>query len=501
MTDAPPTIERSSAAAPAPPTLPVAPARMTDRDRGVVVLLLLSTFVVILNETTMGVALPSLMADLDIDAAAGQWVTTVFMLTMAVVIPVTGFVLQRVTTRRVFLAAMGLFSVGTLVCALAPTLPALLAGRVVQAGGTAMMLPLLMTTVMQVTPPAARGRTMGNISVVISVAPALGPTLSGLVLRWFEWRSIFVLVLPIALAALALGALRLVDLGTPRYARVDVASVVLSALAFGGLVHGLSGIGEAASGDATVPPWATLLVGVAGLVAFVLRQVRLQRSDAALLDLRTFASPTFRAAVVLMAVSMMSLFGTIILLPLYAQQVLGLEPLATGLLMLPGGLLMGLLAPVVGRWFDRVGPRPLLVPGTALVSASAWGLAALGTGTPAWQLLAVHVLLSAGLALVFTPLFTSALGSLPAPLYSHGSAVVGTVQQVAGAAGTALFVTVLTARSATLTAAGTAATAATAGGLRAAFVTGAVLTLLAVPVAFAVRPVAPVDPAAAPPAH
>lgn len=465
-----------------------APDRMTPRDRRAVVLLLISTFVVILNETVMGVALPHLMADLAITASTAQWVTAAFMLTMAVVIPVTGFVIQRTTTRATFVAAMGLFSLGTLVCALAPGFTVLLAGRVVQASGTAIMLPLLMTTVMTVTPPASRGRTMGNISVVISVAPALGPTLSGLVLSVLDWRWLFGLVLPIALGALALGAARLQNLTEPRYARVDVGSVVLAAVGFGGVVYGLSRFGEA-SGEpgGLVSAWAPVLVGAAALSLFVARQIWLQRTDAALLDLRTFRSPTFAVAVVLMAISMMALFGTIILLPIYAQSVLGLEALQTGLLLLPGGLLMGLVAPSVGRAYDRFGPRVLLVPGTVVVSGAAWVLTTLGVGSPPWVLLAAHVVLSAGLALMFTPLFTASLGSLPPRLYSHGSAVVGTVQQVAGAAGTALFVTVMTAQGAALTDRGADVVEATAGGVHGAFVVGAVITLLAIPAAFAVR--------------
>ena len=214
------------------------------RDRLAVRLLLISTFVVILNETIMGVALPRLMSDLDIPASTAQWVTTAFMLTMAIVIPVTGFVIQRFTTRAVFLAAMTLFSLGTAICALAPGFDALIVGRVVQACGTAIMLPLLMTTVMTVTPPASRGRTMGNISIVISVAPAIGPTISGLVLSVLDWRWLFALVLPIALGALALGAIRLPNLTETRSARVDVGSVILSAVAFGGIVYGLSGLGR-----------------------------------------------------------------------------------------------------------------------------------------------------------------------------------------------------------------------------------------------------------------
>lgn len=491
MTEPNPTVTAGPATEPgvAPggsPAVTGAPTSMSRRDRLAVAILLASTFVVILNETIMGVALPRLMTDLEITAATAQWVSAAFMLTMAVVIPVTGFVLQRVTTRAAFGAAMGLFSLGTLVSALAPGFEVLVAGRVIQASGTAIMLPLLMTTVMTVTPPASRGRTMGNISVVISVAPAIGPTISGLVLTVLPWRALFAIVLPVALLALGAGLWRLPTLNEPRYARVDVLSVVLSALAFGGVVLGLSRFGEVAAGGA-LAAWLPLGVGLVALSLFVARQLWLQRTDAALLDLRVFASPTYAVSVGLMGLSMLGLFGTIILLPIYTQQVLGLDVLGTGLLMLPGGLLMGLLAPGVGRLYDRVGPRPLLVPATAVVSLSLWGMTLFAQETPPWFVLACHVTLSAGLALTFTPLFTAALGAVPQPLYSHGSAVVGTVQQVAGAAGTALFVTVLTATAISSRAAGAGDVAATAAGVHAAFLVGAVISLAAIPTALAVR--------------
>ncbi|WP_372438589.1 MDR family MFS transporter [Cellulomonas dongxiuzhuiae] len=478
---------------------PGTPATMNPRDRLAVTLLLVSTFVVILNETIMGVALPRLMDDLSITASTAQWLTTAFLLTMAVVIPVTGFFLQRTTTRGAFLTAMGLFSVGTLVCALSPGFEMLLAGRVVQATGTAVMLPLLMTTVMTVTPPASRGRTMGNISIVISVAPALGPTISGLILSVLDWRWMFGLVLPVALGALVLGALRLPDVTEARRARVDIVSVLLSAVAFGGLVLGMSRIGEAVNGGVQPVTLGALVAGAVGLALFVARQIRLQRTDDALLDLRTFRSRTFAVGVALMAVMMMALFGVIIMLPIYAQDVLGVDTLRTGLMLLPGGLLMGLLAPAVGRAYDRVGPRPLLVPGTVLVSTATWAMALLlGAGSSSWLLVGAHLTMSAGLALVFTPLFTSALGSVDPERYSHGSAVIGTVQQVAGAAGTAVFVTVLSATAARLAADGATEVTATAGGVHAAFLVGAVLTLPAIAAAFAVG-AAPAGSAA--PAH
>ncbi|MFW6188075.1 MAG: MDR family MFS transporter, partial [Actinomycetota bacterium] len=456
-----------------------------DPHRTVIALLLVSAFVVILNETIMGVALPRLMEDLRITAVAGQWLTTAFMLTMAVVIPVTGFLLQRFPTRPVFLAAMTLFSLGTLVCAAAPGFATLLVGRVVQACGTAIMMPLLMTTVLTLVPPDRRGRVMGNISVVISVAPAIGPTISGLVLSVLPWRWMFILVLPIAVGSLLLGAWRIRNVTEPRPAPLDVASVVLSALGFGGLVYGLSTFGEGSS--AAVPAWVPLAVGAVALGAFVLRQTRLQRADRALLDLRTFRSRVFTTSTLVLGVSMMALFGTLIVLPIYLQTVHGLDPLATGLLLLPGGLVMGLLAPVVGRVYDRAGPAVLLVPGSVLVSAALWGLAVTSGDTPVPLVLAAHVVLSTGLALMFTPLFTAGLGALPQRLYSHGSAVVGTVQQVAGAAGTALFVTVMTLGTAAAAASGAAGAAATAAGVQDAFRCGAAISLLAVAGACFVR--------------
>jgi MFS transporter, DHA2 family, lincomycin resistance protein len=456
------------------------------RNRLVISILLVSAFVVILNETIMGVALPRLMEDLGITATAGQWLTTAFMLTMAVVIPITGFLLQRFNTRPVFIAAMSLFSAGTLLAAVSPGFEILLVGRVVQATGTAIMLPLLMTTAMTLVPPASRGKTMGNISTVISVAPAIGPTISGVILTVLDWRWMFILVLPIAVASLALGMARVQNVTTPRRTHFDVLSVILSAFGFGGLVYGLSNLGGAEGGG----PAAGLVplgVGVIALAIFVLRQFVLQRRDSALLDLRAFASRTFTFSILMLSISMMALFGTLILLPIYMQSVLGLDSLTTGLLLLPGGLLMGLLAPFVGRAYDRFGPTGLLVAGSTIVSVVFWFMTMLNERSSSWAMLAAHVALSLGLGLLFTPLFTAGLASLRPALYSHGSAIVGTVQQVAGAAGTALFVTVMAAQAATLASNGASEVSATAGGIHLAFVIGAIISLFAIPAAFFVR--------------
>ncbi|MBA8879501.1 MDR family MFS transporter [Phyllobacterium myrsinacearum] len=457
------------------------------RNKLVIALLLVSAFVVILNETIMGVALPHLMTDLQITASAAQWLTTAFMLTMAVVIPVTGYLLQRLNTRPVFILAMSLFSAGTLVSALAPGFAELVIGRIVQASGTAIMMPLLMTTVMNLVPPETRGKTMGNISIVISVAPAIGPTISGLILSALDWRWLFLLVLPIALGALALGASKIKNVTVPTTAPIDILSIFLSAIGFGSFVYGLSGLGEAALHPPVVSPWIPLLIGAAVIAVFVLRQLQLQKQERALLDLRTLATTTFTVAVIMMAILMMSMFGVFILLPIYLQNVLGLSTLQTGLLLLPGGLIMGLCAPKVGSLFDKYGPKPLVIPGAILFSLVMWGLTLVQPDTPYWMLLIAHIVLSIGLALMFTPLFTVSLGSLPPKLYSHGSAMIGTTQQVAGAAGTALFVAIMTLRGASISAEGSTILISTTGGIKTAFLCGAIISLGAVVASFFVR--------------
>ncbi len=457
---------------PAKPVTAAAPGRTPP----VIRLLVLATFVVILNETLLINAIPRLMGALHITEQTAQWLSTAFMLTMAAVIPITGWFLQRVSTRGAYATAMGLFLLGTALAAVAPSFEMLLGARIIQASGTAVMMPLLMTTLMQVVPESDRGRVMGNVTLAISVAPAMGPAVSGVILQLGSWRLLFAVVLPIAALIAWSGLRQLRNVGETQASAIDWLSVVTAAAGFGGLVYGLS---QFEGGDVRVAA-SIVAAGLIAIAVFVVRQLSLQKRGVPLMDLRTLRHRTYTIALILMSVSFMAMLGAMILLPLYLQNVRQLSPLETGLLVMPGGLAMGLLGPTVGRLFDRFGGRVLVVPGAVGIMFALAGFTQVTMTMPYWQLLGLHALLMVSLAATFTPVFTLGLGAVPPHLYSHGSSILSTLQQVAAAFGTALVITVMSARADALRSAGTTEVLANLGGMRLAFVIGAVLSLAVV---------------------
>ena len=460
---------------------------MAEKSKLVLWILVVSTMVMILNETVLSVALPIISRDFRVDATVVQWLTTGFLLVMAVVIPMTGFLLQRFSTRTMFVAALVLFALGTAAAGAAPSFMVLLVARMVQAVGTAIIIPLLMTVAMTTVPPERRGATMGLIGVVISVAPALGPTVSGVILSRWSWHWLFWAVLPIVVLCLVVGIRFIGNVSERSAAPLDVISVPLSALGFGGLVWGLSQVGTVFS-DKDPLPLVALGLGLCFVALFVWRQLVLGRRDAALLDLRALGFGSFRVAVIAIAFGMGVLLGTAVVLPFFLQNSLGASALATGLLVLPGGLLQGLASPIVGRLYDQHGVRRLVIPGAIGLVAAEVGLSVVARMQLAGALfvvLALHIVLCLSLSLLMTPLMTDGLAALPQRMYSHGSAILNTLQQLGGAAGTAVLVavmTVVTSRVITereLASAPVAGVSDTAQGVSAAFAVGAVLGCVA----------------------
>jgi MFS transporter, DHA2 family, lincomycin resistance protein len=334
------------------------------------------------------------------------------------------------------------FITGALIGALAPSFAFLLTARIVQAAGTATMVPLLMTSVMRLVPAHRRGATMGATTIVVAVVPALGPALGGAVVDSLGWRWIFWLVLPLALATLAVG-LRVVRAPSPlREVSPDIASLALSAIGFGGILYGLSALGETRAAGPGV--WAPAAAGAGAVVAFVARQRILQRKDRALLDLRPLTHRAFTVALVLAALMFLMLIVTgTVLLPLYLQSVLGRSSFAAGMALLPGGLMLGILGRPAGSLFDRFGARRVVVPGSIAIAVALAFCASFDAATPLAAAICVHVLFMIGVSMLMTPLITEAL-ALPDHLYRHGSAVLNTTQQVAAGLGTAASVMIAT---------------------------------------------------------
>ncbi|MGX7906231.1 DHA2 family efflux MFS transporter permease subunit [Corynebacterium propinquum] len=464
------------------------PEKLSSDVVAVLATLVAAATVMILNETSLSVALPAVMRDFGINAASAQWLITVFMLTMAVVIPTTGFLIQRFSTRQIFFSSVGLFIVGTIMGAVAPAFVVLLLGRIVQAAGTALIVPLLMTVMLQMVPLERRGTVMGFIGVVIAVAPATGPTVGGVILEAFTWHAIFLCMLPLLVGVLLLGTKLLSNVGENSTQPIDLISVVLSVVAFGGTVYSLSSLETALdTGDNVGMLVGLLVIAVIALVVFALRQVRLGKKAQALLDLRPFKIRNFSLAVLIALFSFSVLIGTVTMLPLFVQNGLGDGARTAGLIVLPGGVIQAVMSPIIGRVYDSVGPKPIMIPGAFLMAAGTWLFTTIGTETQVWQLVTFHVIFAFGFGLLMTPMMTTALSSLTGELYSHGSAILTTLQQLAAAAGTALLMVILTRGTDAGLAAGLTEAAATSDGVRAAFVVAALMVTVIIPITFFMR--------------
>ncbi|TAP25933.1 MULTISPECIES: DHA2 family efflux MFS transporter permease subunit [Micrococcaceae] len=456
---------------------------------GIIAALALAAFMMILNETVLTVALPGIMADMNITAATGQWLTTGFLLTMSVVIPTTGFLLQRFNHRSLFMFAIISFLVGTVIAVIAPSFAFLLLARIIQALGTAIILPLLMTTTLTLVPVHLRGTIMGLNSIVIGVGPAIGPTVSGAVVHALGWHYIFAMMLPIAAVVLILGIIFFKVPSTARSIRVDGLSVVLSALAFGFLVYGISSIEHASTNPALTI--LSFVVGLVSLAIFIKRQLKLTGRGRELLNLSAFSSRGFTFAIIMIMIAFGTLLGSLMIVPLMLESGKGIDSLKIGMMLLPGGVAQAIASPIFGRIYDKHGPRPVLIPGAIMLAAGQWLYTLINAETQLWMFMITHIVFSIGLALLMTGLMSSAMATLDPRLFGHGSAIFNTGQQLGGAIGTTIFVTVMSVISKAKINAGTDAAQALFSGAHIAFIIGAVLATIGIVFAVCIKGSAP----------
>lgn len=401
--------------------------------------LLISGFMGMFSETALNMAINDLMMEFEISSSTAQWLTTGYLLVLGILIPVTGLLIKRFPTRKLFITSLGFSIAGSLIAATSQSFPILLSGRIIQAVGTGLLLPLLFHTVLILFPPRKRGTAMGLVGLVMMLAPATGPIAAGLIIDYFNWHMIFWIIIPFLVFALLFGIAFLPNLSTISKHKIDILSIILSIIGFGGIVFGFSYAGESGGWSSPVV-FTSLAIGFIAMVAYVFRQLSIPEP---VLNLKVFKHPMFTLGIVLTLFANIIIFSTNIMLPLYMQGGLGLSASKAGLLLLPGGIINGIMSMVNGRIFDKSGPRVLVIGGFVISTIAVWFFSSLSSSTNSYMIIFFFMMLMVSMSMVTTPSQTNGINQLESHLYPDGTAVVNSMIQTSGAIGTAIAVSIL----------------------------------------------------------
>ncbi|MFJ8260338.1 DHA2 family efflux MFS transporter permease subunit [Rummeliibacillus sp. NPDC094406] len=404
--------------------------------------LILGCFLSTLNQTLLNVALSNLMNVFSVSATTIQWLSTGFMLVNGVLVPITAYLMKRFSTRQLFISSMLFLLIGSILCAVAPNFATLLTGRMIQAIGAGIIMPLLMSIVMVIFPPEKRGSMMGLIGLAMIFAPAIAPTLAGFIIDYYSWRWLFIGIIPFVVIVILMAMKYLVNVSETAKTKLDVVSVILSTIGFGLILYGFSNAGSHGWDDKVVI--VTILMGIVTTAIFCLRQIK---SADPLLNLSVFKNKLFTLTSIINIIVTMMMYADMILLPMYLQNGRGFTALDAGLLLLPGALVNAFMSPVTGKMYDRFGAKPLFIIGLIFVIPSMWVVTDLTDTTTYTFLMIRTIFLRIGLSFITMPLNTAGLNALPSTLVTHGTAVNNTLRQIAGAIGSAVVITIFTAQT------------------------------------------------------
>ncbi|MDU1528548.1 MAG: DHA2 family efflux MFS transporter permease subunit [Staphylococcus warneri] len=401
--------------------------------------MLFGMFIAILNQTLLNVALPKINTEFNISASTGQWLMTGFMLVNGILIPISAFLFNKYSYRKLFIIGLVLFTIGSLICAISMNFPVMMSGRILQAIGAGILMPLGSNVIVTIFHPEKRGVAMGTMGIAMILAPAIGPTLSGYIVQNYDWNLMFYGMFFIGLVAIAVGFFWFRLYQRTTNPKADVPGIIYSTIGFGALLYGFSEAGNKGWGSTEIV--SMFIIGIIFIALFVIRELRMK---APMLNLEVLKYPTYTLTTVINMIVMMSLYGGMILLPIYLQNLRGFSALDSGLLMLPGALVMGALGPIAGKLLDTIGIKPLAIFGIGVMTYATWELTKLNMDTPYLSIMGIYVLRSFGMAFIMMPIMTAGMNALPARLISHGNAFVNTMRQLAGSIGTAILVTVMT---------------------------------------------------------
>ncbi|HDX7801199.1 TPA: multidrug efflux MFS transporter LmrS [Staphylococcus aureus] len=417
----------------------MAKVELTTRRRNfIVAVMLISAFVAILNQTLLNTALPSIMRELNINESTSQWLVTGFMLVNGVMIPLTAYLMDRIKTRPLYLAAMGTFLLGSIVAALAPNFGVLMLARVIQAMGAGVLMPLMQFTLFTLFSKEHRGFAMGLAGLVIQFAPAIGPTVTGLIIDQASWRVPFIIIVGIALVAFVFGLVSISSYNEVKYTKLDKRSVMYSTIGFGLMLYAFSSAGDLGFTSPIVI--GALIISMVIIYLFIRRQFNISN---ALLNLRVFKNRTFALCTISSMIIMMSMVGPALLIPLYVQNSLSLSALLSGLVIMPGAIINGIMSVFTGKFYDKYGPRPLIYTGFTILTITTIMLCSLHTDTSYTYLIVVYAIRMFSVSLLMMPINTTGINSLRNEEISHGTAIMNFGRVMAGSLGTALMVTLM----------------------------------------------------------
>ncbi|TJY40755.1 DHA2 family efflux MFS transporter permease subunit [Cohnella pontilimi] len=416
---------------------------------GPLVAIIIGIFMVILDGTAVNVALPKLMEEFHLtNMSLVQWTVTGYALAQAAVIPLAGWLSDRFGAKRVFLISIGLFTIGSGLCALANSVEMLVVFRVLQGLGGGVVAPIAMAFIYRLSPPDKVGQVMGMMGVPILLAPALGPVLGGWLVQNASWEWIFLLNLPIGVIGILLGLRTLPNIARQSVPGLDMLGIVLAPIAFAALVYGVSR-GGTPNPVTHKPMWTDsltitgMIVGAVALILFIIVELRRQNP---LLELRVFRSGNFTKGIVVQWISQMAMFGTLFMVPLFLQQSQGYSPIKTGLLMLPQALASGLFMPLGGKLSDKFGARPLVFAGMAITTVAAILLSNISADSSDLAIMLPLAMLGAGMGLFMMPLNTHLIQSAPQNLVGRVTSLTNAAQQVVMSFAVAGLTTLMTTR-------------------------------------------------------
>ena len=391
------------------------------------------------SETSLNIALPQLMKALQVGQSSIQWLVTGYMLVIGIVLPLSSLLTKWFTIKKLVLFGIGAFIIGSLISGFGNNFSIVLVGRMIQGIGTGIILTLMFTIAMLIFPPNKLGTVKGVLALVIMFAPAIGPTLTGLILAAGSWRDIFFTFALILVIAFVIGLFTLTNVSQITKPKVDWLSIVLSIIAFSGLIAGASFASE--MGWLSVPVLASLIVGISALVFYVRRQLKL---NVPVLNMRVFRHRNFTLGAILVMIDFGIILSAMYLLPQYLQNGLLVAVALTGIIMLPGGVINAATSALAGRMYDSFGAKWPARIGFAVAFVGAVMLALVTTHSAIWYVVLAHIILMIGAPLAMPPSQTSALNSLKGLESADGSAILNTMQQIVGALATALATSFLT---------------------------------------------------------